>query len=278
VAAFAACEPIAHEYSTGTIYTADQLDISATPIVVDGMKSNKIVLKNNTPILGEWNYGTGSSRLSMDTAIMIRRGDVHITFTGLNADGSKIAKTISVTVEDLSFPVPAEWELLCGNGEKQWTWDYTRDAVWNESGYRVDFLPDEIDWWWWPVSAEEINDEYFDAGYGDGAFMTFSMMQNAVFSKVTGDASASETGSFSFNMSRITYAEDEETVWAIGKLYLSGTTVLCGKIPVDDYERMIPVYEFDILVLNEEELVLAYAPPGSAPWDAAYFWMFKVKQ
>jgi hypothetical protein len=78
-------------------------------------------------------------------------------------------------------------------------------------------------------------------------------------------------------MTRITRAEDEETVWAKGRLYLSGATVLCGGIPVNDYEETVPVYEFDIIALNEDQLVLAAAQAGSVPWAPAYFWFFKPK-
>jgi hypothetical protein len=276
--ALAACEPVVDQYSIGTIYTADQLDISISPILVNGKQSNKIILKNNTPILGEWNYGTGVSRLPVDTVLILRRGNVNITFNGLNADGSTITKTESVTVEELSFPVPPEWEYLCGpTGEKEWIWDETYEAVYTESGYRTEFLPDDPEWWWWPITPAELDDEYFDPGYGEGASMKFSIVDNTVFSKISGDGTLSETGSFSLNMNKITYAEDEETVWAKGRLYLYGTTILCGKIYDYDTETMIPVYEFDILVLDEDRLVLAATPAGSAPWDPAYFWIFKPK-
>jgi hypothetical protein len=276
VAALTACEPVAERYSIGTVYTAGQLDISVSPIVVDGKQSNKIILKNNTPILGEWNYGTGVSRLPVDTVLILRKGNVNITFNGLNADGSEITKTQSVTVEELSFAIPAEWQYLCGpTGEKEWTWDETWEAVWAESGYRIAFMPDDPDWWWYWMTPEEL-DEYIDPGYGRGASMTFSIVENTVFARTSGDGALSETGSFSLDMNKITYAEDEETVWAKGKLYLYGSTILCGKIPAGgDYETMSPVYEFDILELNEDRLVLAAAPPGSEPWWPAYFWIFK---
>jgi hypothetical protein len=278
IVALAACEPVSDKYSIGDIYTAEQLDISISPIVVNGKQSNKIILKNNTPILGEWNYGTGVSRLPIDTILILRKGNVNITFNGLNADGSKITKTQSVTVEELSFAVPPEWEYLCGpTGEKEWIWDETYEAVWAESGYRVDFLPDDPEWWWWAMTPADLDDgEYFEPGYGEGASMTFSIVENTVFSKISGDGDLSETGSFSLDMSKITYAEDEETVWARGKLYLYGSTILCGKVPTNDYEIMVPVYEFDIITLNEDILVLAAIPPDPNPWWA-YFWFFKPK-
>lgn len=281
VAALTGCEPVADQYSIGTVYTADQLDISASPVIVNGKRSNKIVLENHTPVLGEWNYGVGISRLPSDTVLMLRRGDINIAFTALNADGSRISKTLSVTVEELSFPVQPEWEYLCGaTGEKTWTWDESYGAVWTEAGYRLAYTPGDDAWWWWWWTEAELDDEeygyYFGPpGYGQGASMTFSIVENTAFSRTSGDGSLSEAGSFSLNMTKITYEEDEETVWAKGKLYLYGTTILCGRIPVNDYEETRPVYEFDIVVLDENSLVLAAAPAGSAPWDPAYFWIFK---
>jgi hypothetical protein len=276
VAALTACEPVVDSYPLGKIYTAEQLDISASPIVVGGKQSNKIVLENHTPVLGEWNYGVGVSRLPVDTILILRRGEVNITFNALNADGSQVSKTLSVIVEELSFAVPPEWEYLCGpEGEKSWTWDETYEAVWTESGYRGDFTPDDPEWWWWPVTPAELDDEYFDPGYGEGASMTFAIIDRTAFSRTTGDGSGQESGSFSLNMNKVTYTYDDERVWAKGKLSLSGTTVLCGKIPVNDYERMETVYEFDIIELNADRLVLAAAASGSAPWEPAYFWIFK---
>lgn len=119
---------------------------------------------------------------------------------------------------------------------------------------------------------------YFDPAYGEGAYMTFSLVDNVVFSRTSGDGSA-ETGSFSLNMSKITYEEDEETVWAKGKLSLSGTTILLEYLYDWDMDDMLPdpVYEFDIIVLEEDRLVLAAAPAGSAPGDAACFWIFRPK-
>ncbi|MDR0431242.1 MAG: hypothetical protein LBH58_12295 [Tannerellaceae bacterium] len=282
--AFIACEPVVNNYSIGTIYTAEQLDIEVLPVIVDGKQSNKIILKNNTPILCEWNYGAGLSRLPVDTVMLLRRGDINITFTGLNADGSKITKIISVTVEELSFPVSPEWEYLCGpTGEKEWIWDETWGFVWGSGPYRTVFQLDDYDSWWWAVSLEEIDDWgnmgwYFDPAYGEGASMKFSILNNAVFSKTSRDGTLS-TGSFSLNMNKVTYTEDGETVWAKGKLSLSGTTILLEYLYDWDMDDMLPdpMYEFDIIELEEDRLVLAAAPAGSAPEDAACFWIFKPK-
>src|SRR5690606_34945877 len=82
-----------------------------------------------------------------------------------------------------------------------------------------------------------------------------------------------EAGSFSFDMSKI-ITLDNGNVWAKGKLTTRGVTVLCGKSPD---EGSVPVYEYDMLVVNDDQLILSYAPPGTAAWGAAYFWVFRAE-
>ncbi|MCD7916716.1 MAG: hypothetical protein LUG96_16590, partial [Tannerellaceae bacterium] len=64
--AFMACEPIENRESAGGAITADQLDISATPVVVDGKNSNKIIVENHSPVLSQWDYGVGISTKAYD--------------------------------------------------------------------------------------------------------------------------------------------------------------------------------------------------------------------
>src|SRR5690554_727433 len=112
------CEPIVDRFPMGDTLTAEQLDVSVTPLLVNGKRSNKIVMENHSPVLSSWNYGVGVSQKMTDTVLLVITGDNDIVFTGLNPDGSTITKTLTVNVEELSFPVPMEWALLCGEGEK----------------------------------------------------------------------------------------------------------------------------------------------------------------
>lgn len=258
------CEPIEDRMELGSAITADQLDISATLITVNGKASNKAVVNNNSPVLSSWDYGTGITQKKTDTVLLVSTGENEIIFTGLNADGSKISKSLKVKVDELTFPVPLEWGMLTDGKDKTWVWDTTKPAVWGNGGYMGNDGPA-----WWTLKESDINGQA--AGEGTGAKMVFSL-RGAKLTKVKSDGK-SETGSFSFDMTKkITL--DNGTVWAKGKLTTKGVTVLCGKSP---NEGGAPVYEYDILIINGKELVLAYPEPGVGAWGTAWFWNFKAQ-
>ena len=258
------CEPIEDRMELGSAITADQLDISATLLVVNGKNSNKVIVNNNSPVLSSWDYGTGLTQKKTDTVLLVAKGENEIIFTGLNADGTKINKSLMVNVEELTFPVPLEWGMLTGGKDKEWVWDTTKPAVWGNGGYMGNDGPA-----WWTLKESDINGQA--PGEGTGAKMIFSL-RGAKLSKVKSDGKT-ETGSFSFDMTKkITL--DNGTVWAKGKLTTKGVTVLCGKSP---NEGGAPVYEYDILIINDNEIVLSYPEPGVGPWGTAWFWNFKAK-
>lgn len=259
---FAACEPVENRLEMGKPITAEQLNISATPVVVDGKKSNKVVMENHSPVMSSWNYGVGVSQKMTDTVLLVITGDNDIIFTGLNPDGTTITKTLTVNVEELTFPVPEEWGLLCGDGEKEWVWAET--APWGNGGYLASSGPA-----WWIVDQEGLEGQV--EGEGPNTSMVFSI-NGASITKNRNDGT-SETGSFSFDMSKQKLAGD--ALWAIGQFKTVGTTILCGISPD---EGSIPVNTFDILELTENRLVLSYAPAGTGAWGTAYFWVFVSKK
>jgi len=260
---FSACEPIEDRMDMGGAITAEQLDITATPIVVDGKNSNRVALENRSPVLSWWDYGSGVTQRKTDTVLLVTTGQNEIIFTGRNADGTEVTKTLTVQVDELTFEVPLEWGYLTGGSEKTWVWDDTQPAVWGNGGYLASTKPE-----WWMLPIDQINGQA--AGEGEGAEMVFSL-RGAALTKMKADGQT-ESGSFAFDMTKITNAENGE-VWAKGKLTTRGVTVLCGKSPD---EGGIPVYEYDILVLDDDRMVLSYAPQGAAAWDAAYFWVFRA--
>ncbi len=105
---------------------------------------------------------------------------------------------------------------------------------------------------------------------GPGAKMIFSL-RGATFTKVKSDGTT-ETGTFSFNMNSKTM-DDAGAVWAKGKLTLKGTTILNGISP---NEGGIKIYEYDILTLDDEKMVLSHPEPGVGAWGTAWFWVFKA--
>lgn len=260
---FAACEPIENRLPMGDTITAEQLDISATPLMVNGKRSNKIVMENHSPVLSSWNYGVGVSQKMTDTVLLVITGDNEIVFTGLNPDGTTITKSLTVNVEELSFPVPKEWAFLCGDGAKEWVW--ADGNCWGNGGYLATFGGPA----WWVLNKTAVEEQA--AGEGLDASMVFSISGASLTKNKNNGTKA--VGGFSFDMSKKKVTSGGAT-WAIGQFKTVGVTVLAGVSPD---EGKIPVNTYDILELTADRLVLAYAPAGTGEWGAAYFWVFVPK-
>ncbi len=261
----ASCEPIEHRDVLQGGITESQLNISAIPEIRDGVNSNYIQLNSDgNACLSSWNYGFGTLIATKGTVKVMAKGPNTIVYTGLNADGTMITKSITVQVDAL-YDVEPEWALFCGDsGLKDWVWDNTVAGPWGNGGYKGNSAPG-----WWVVSINDINGQA--PGEGAGASMTFSLI-GAKLIKNYNDGTTAE-GSFTFDMSKITY-DDGGAVWAKGKLNTKNVTVLCGISP---NESRIPVYSYDILKLTESNLVLSYPEPGVGSWGTAWFWVFKKK-
>lgn len=259
-----ACDPVENRLPMGDPITAEQLNITATPLVVNGKRSNKIVMENHSPVLSSWDYGVGISHKMTDTVLLVITGDNDIVFTGLNPDGSTITKTLTVNVEELSFSVPKEWALLCGDGTKEWVW--ADGNCWGNGGYLASFGGPA----WWVLNKEQVEDQV--EGEGLDASMDFAL-SGAKLIKNRNDGTK-VSGTFSFDMTKTKHTSGG-VLWAIGQLKTVGVTVLVGVSPD---EGKIPVNTYDILELTEDRLVLAYAPAGTGEWGAAYFWVFVPKK
>jgi hypothetical protein len=261
-----ACDPAEDRAVLSGAITADQLNISATPQVIDGKNSNYIDLNSDgAPVLSSWNYGSGMTTATKTTVQLVVGGANDIVFTGRNHDGSTITKTLTVQIDTL-VNVPAEWGYFCGSGEKAWVWDDTQadQKVWGNGGYLGSVAPS-----WWTVSIDEMSGQA--DGEGGGAEMVFSVAgASLTLNKSDG---SSEKGSFSFDMSDVTLDESGE-VWAKGRLNTIGTSVLAGVSPNEGNAR---ISRYDILVLDNEKMVLAYPEPGAGAWGTAWFWMFRAK-
>ncbi|WP_346859394.1 hypothetical protein [uncultured Draconibacterium sp.] len=265
MAAFYACDPIENRDSNDLPIGADELEVSATPVVVNGVNSNKVVLKNMSPVNSEWNYGIGITRKSVDTVLMVVTGPSTISFTGLNPDGSYVTKDISVTVDELTFPVPPQWGLLCGSGSKTWVWDETASSVWGNGGYLGCTAP-----CWWTNDKASMDSN--DPDFGSNGSLTFSI-SGASLVKSNESGSNQVSGSFSFDMSKTT-DDGNGGLWAVGKLNTKNVTVLAGKAPNNGDA---PIYEYDILQLDEDKLYLGWPEPGQGAWGTAWFWMYRAQ-
>jgi len=264
LAAFYACDPIELRDSNDAPITADELQVSATAVVVNGVNSNKVVLKNSSPVLSEWNYGIGTSLKSEDTVTLVVVGTTNIGFTGLNPDGSYITKELPVVVDELVYPVDPQWGYLCGSGERTWVWDDTDgQAVWGNGGYLGCSAP-----CWWTVSKADMAGQ--DPTYGSDGYMVFSL-NGASLTKSNADGSTQAVGSFSFNMNKTT-DDGNGNLWGKGKLTTKNVTVLAGFQPNGGGAD---INEYDILQLDNDKLTLGWPEPGAGSWGTAWFWMFK---
>nr|WP_321353580.1 hypothetical protein [uncultured Draconibacterium sp.] len=262
---FTACDPIEDRDVMSGAITADDLDISAVPQIIDGKNSNFIDLNSDgVGCLTSWNYGNGVTTETKTTVQMVLDGTQDIVFTGLNGDGSQITKTITIQIDTL-IDVPEEWALLCGTGEKSWVWDDTDgQAVWGNGGYLGCTSP-----CWYTVPVGDMDAQA--AGEGLNSELVFSVSGSSL-TKVYSDGS-SETGTFTFDMSKTTSYEGGG-LWAKGKLTTQNITVLAG---FQSNFGGAPIYEYDILRLDEDKLYLGWPEPGVGAWGAAWFWMFKKK-
>ncbi len=256
---FSACDPIEDSEDMGGALTADELDITATPIQVNGLNTNKIIVENNSAVLSKWYYGTGTSTKAYDTIKMVVSGTQTITFTGRNADGSEITKEIEVTIDNLYYEVDPEWSYLCGTGTKKWTWK-SDDKCFGNGSYLSDMTPS-----WWTLTDDDMDGQA--SGEGTGASMVFSIDGATLTKNYTDGTSVS--GTFSFDMTDITYDSNGD-VWSKGSLSTTGVTVLCGKSLNEDG---IDVNDYFILSMDDNNMVLAYNTPDTSE---AWYWLFSA--
>jgi len=262
-----ACDPIEdRDTMTGAI-TADQLNISAKPVVKDGVNSNYIELNSEgNPCLSSWDYGFGTLTNTKGTVKVMMAGDNDIVFSGMNPDGTIIKKTITVHVDKL-YDVEPEYALFCGDkGTKTWVWDDVMGTPWGNGGYLGNTTPG-----WWTCNMDAIQEQAVQKGYpGDGK--NGSMLFSLKGAKIT--KSDGTTGSFTFDMSKKT-KDDNGNIWAIGKLYTKSVNVLLG---IQPNEGNAVINEYDILKLDAQHLYLACKETATVKsWQGCWFWCFRAK-
>src|SRR5699024_9838797 len=128
------CEPVEDRLSIGDFISSEQLDVTATPLVVEGKATNKIILNNSSPVLASWYFGSCRQQRKTDSVVIVVAGENEISFTGINPDGSEVSNILKVIVEDMRFPVPPEGGFLTAGSEKDWAW-YDSGPVWGYGGY-----------------------------------------------------------------------------------------------------------------------------------------------
>lgn len=275
-----ACDPtVEEEGSIAASMTEAQLEQAATLMqTVEGQNKFTYATNPSTTVQildPSGNILTTGTSGSFD---LTPGGEESQTFTirTINQDGSitSFQKTFSITTY---VDVDPAWAYLCGDGEKVWTYDSeVLGGCWGNLGYKAasnaeDFITNKNGIWWTcapadltgqleglkvPATGEETPD----------AYMTFILSGEKIV-KNTGSQTINE-GTFSFDMT----ASDS---WEIGKLYTSeGAILFPYMINGNGYKPT----EFDIMLLNDKNLVLTYAASGTAQWGEATFWAFKAKE
>lgn len=110
----ASCNPITDDetYALADI-SAEQLEITATPVVVNGMNGNQIVVENHSAVLSEWTLPQlfavdEVSQSAYDTLYASRIGTNEVKFRGFNpSTGNYMERTLPVQVDAINV-VPAE--------------------------------------------------------------------------------------------------------------------------------------------------------------------------
>jgi len=289
----AACDPLVEKADVGNVLTsADQIQATVTPLVVNGQNSNKVAVHCTSPVLCQWTDGI-LTYISNDTVMtLFTTGDVTITLNALAANGNQFSKTYSVQIDEMTFPVDPHWAIFAGEGVEGKTWVWALDipdkwapgvaagGVYGNGGY----LENNAAVWWLP--------DIHDFGVADDQ-MTFDLNGGANFTLVTGNTqtqsdgspkglpSGTYKGSFKFDFSKTIATNSPPGAsggndWSIGSLILSGgPTVSLGYQPNVDGNP--PIYIYNILYLDDNVMILAAPEPGAGDWGGCWYWIFKQK-
>jgi len=271
---FVSCNPIENrDVMKGSVTEADvRAKVTVESAMRDGKKSNYIHVNSDglAPCVTSFTYGLGTY-VGTDATVQgfVVPGTFNVYVNVLNADGTTLPPiAFPVTVEEC-FDVAPQWAMICGSGEKVWTWDASQGNVWGNGGYLADTQPS-----WWGQTPADVNGQSNATNEGAGATMTFSA-DGATLVKTKSDGNK-EAGTFSFDMTKTKNSAATDGLWSIGKFYTKSVTVLCGKA---QNRGEGPVNEYDILKLDDQSMVLAWSDDGddAGSWGECWFWMFTVQ-
>lgn len=295
---FAACDPIVDNVAVNNVVSsADQIQATVTPLVVNGKNSNKVQVHCTSPVLCQWTDGI-LTYVSNDTVMtLFSTGNVNITLNALASDGKSYSKEYSVDIDEMTFAVDPHWELFAGEGTSGKTWVYAFDipsgwtpgvnagGVYGNGGYLENNAPT-----WWSNGLSDLQ------GWGTANDqMTFDLNGGANFTLVTGNTQKQDDGSakglqagtykgsFKFDFSKAVAMGSSSGVgatgdnnWSIGTLSLSGgnpiPTISLGYLPNNGNA---PIYTYNILYLDDNVMILGAPEPGAGDWGTAWFWVFK---
>lgn len=119
---FMACDPSTENGGNGLNenVTADNVTLKANPVVVNGKKTNLIVVENNSPINCQWRAGqiVEDSTISVkayDTIYVTKTGSNVINFIGINSV-RRFVKPVTVDVDQIYYLTSELKKRLCVDG------------------------------------------------------------------------------------------------------------------------------------------------------------------
>lgn len=261
---FTACEPITNRMDMGSVIAESDLKIEVYTTTEGG---NQIVMANETPLVGNfWDYIVSTSVRQRDTVLLPFLGEQVITFTGLCAGGT-ITATRTVRVDKIDHAVAPEWALLAGTDKKGKTWIWDNEGlIWGNGGYLYDIAP-----MWYGLSADDMKRD-FPEDFTQS--ITFDLNGGANFTRKAANGTDIEKSKFSLDLSRSIPNGYNTAEWSTALLKINNATVMHGISP---NEGNAPVHQFEVILLDENHLVLAYPEPGISPGGTCWYWKFKAQ-
>lgn len=240
----AGCDPLIEEGPAPTAVNVGDFQSTINQVIVNGKKSNRFVCDTKSAVSVKWTDSVINYTGSHAVITMFATGNQSITVTGRNQDGSTFTKDFQVTVEEKSFPVPPEYEYLCGSNQKTWTWQEEKCFG---NGGNTGTGPE-----WWVLNPADVTEQCKGKKLpadGLGATMTFTL-KGLKIKKTTADQQVS-AGTIKLDLES-NKANNAER--GLGALRLSGANIPCG---YDFNGNLQPWPEYNIISLTPDKMVLA---------------------
>ena len=200
-------------------------------------------------------------------------------------DGSTVTITKTAEVYVLS-ELSAEMRLLASDNYsyKIWKWDVDwRDDgyVWGNAGYSADVGSNWTSGIWWGCSPEDLTEQlsHSDTGVATGEESSDAYMEfNDDGTLVTYDAGGNKIRSGKYEVSGYDGSRSQASIdgtqseWAYGTLTTTAGSIL---FPFQINGGGYTPEDFEIMVLDANQLQLIYAAEGTGNWSECTWWAFK---
>jgi len=255
--------------------TKIKANITVVQEIKKGKKGNVLTLKNNNPILSNWNWGGVEGEKNSDELFVTSLGDFNLTFKGTKADGTTFDLDLGKFTVDSLTKVPEEYinlfgDFLGGVASKTWEWS-TDGPCWANGGYLSASGP--ASGWWQNSYANMLSDR--EVGTMEFKFSGYKMTKT-VTGGAAGTILGTTVGTVKVDLSKkLKNSDGSGANWSIGHMTTIGVNVLYG-INVNDGNS--PYYEYDILKLTSKEFIVAGTKPGTGAGGESWFFRFQAKQ